>query len=303
MSQEKLELNRNFTNKLYNATKYLQMNVETFPDLKGFCVESNLGRYMLSRLNLATKEVRAALDEYKFNDAATVMYRFLWNEFCDWGIELSKADKGSIVELGAIFKEAMKLLHPFMPFITEHLYHELSGTSLETSESIMISSYPSKTKQRKEEKKFEIIMDAIVSIRRAKVLVDLANQKIEKAFVKIDGISDKDKEMMLPFIARLAKVTEVEFTETKIENAVSDIADTCETFIPTDSIDLSSIISKLSKQDEKLQKEIDKLNGMLNNERFVANAPEDVLTKNREALADAQTKQAKVQEQLDSLNT
>ncbi len=301
MSQEKLELNRNFTNKLYNASKYLQMNVETFPDMAGFCVETDLGRYMMSRLNLATKEVRAALDEYKFNDAATVMYRFLWNEFCDWGIELSKADKDSIVELGAIFKESMKLLHPFMPFITEYLYHELSGTSLKDSESIMIKKYPFKTKQRKEEQKFEIIMDAIVSIRRAKVLVDLANQKIEKAYVKIDDISDKDKEMMLPFIAKLAKVEVVEFTQNKIENAVSDIADTCETFIPTDSIDLSPIISKLSKQDEKLQKEIDKLNGMLNNERFVANAPEDVLAKNREALSEAVTKQEKVQEQLNSL--
>ena len=302
MSTEKLEQNRNFTNKLYNATKYLQMNVDTFPDMAGLCIETDLGRYMMSRLNYATREVRANLEEYKFNDAALVMYRFLWNEFCDWGIELSKADKGSIVELGAIFKEAMKLLHPFMPFITEYLYHELSGTSLEDSDSIMIKEYPFKIKQRKEEAKFEIIMDAIVSIRRAKVLVDLANQKIERAFVKIDGISDADKEMMLPFITRLAKVEVLEFTDTKIENAVSDIADTCETFIPTDSIDLSSIISKLTKQDEKLQKEIDKLNGMLNNERFVANAPEDVLTKNREALTDAHTKQEKVQEQLNSLN-
>ncbi|QOY51209.1 valine--tRNA ligase [Candidatus Sulfurimonas baltica] len=301
MSTEKLEQNRNFTNKLYNATKYLQMNVDTFPDMAGFCVETDLGRYMMSRLNYATKEVRANLDEYKFNDAALVMYRFLWNEFCDWGIELSKADKGSIVDLGAIFKEAMKLLHPFMPFITEYLYHELSGTTLEESDSIMIKKYPFKIKQRKEEKKFEIIMDAIVSIRRAKVLVDLANQKVEKAFVKIDGISDADKEMMLPFIARLAKVEVVEFTDKKIDNAVSDIADTCETFIPTDSIDLSSIISKLEKQDEKLQKEIDKLNGMLNNERFVANAPEDVLVKNRSALEDARTKQEKVLEQLSSL--
>ncbi|MCK4737534.1 MAG: class I tRNA ligase family protein, partial [Sulfurimonas sp.] len=225
----------------------------------------------------------------------------LWNEFCDWGIELSKADKGSIVELGAIFKEAMKLLHPFMPFITEYLYHELSGTSLEESDSIMIKKYPFKIKQRKEEAKFEIIMDAIVSIRRAKVLVDLANQKIERAFVKIDGISDKDKEMMLPFITKLAKVEVLEFTENKIENSVSDIADTCETFIPTDSIDLSSIISKLTKQDEKLQKEIDKISNMLNNERFVANAPEDVLEKNRSALSDAKIKQEKVLEQLSSL--
>jgi len=301
MSTEKLELNRNFTNKLYNASKYLQMNVKTFPDLNGFCLHTNLGKYMASRLNQATKEVREALDEYKFNDAATVIYRFIWNEFCDWGIELSKADKDSIVELGAIFKEAMKLLHPFMPFVTEYLYHELSGTSLENTDSIMIMNYPYKTKKRKEEKKFEIIMDAIISIRRAKVLVDLANQKIEKAFVKIDDISEKDKEMMLPFISRLAKVTELAFTEVKIQNAVSDIADKCETFIPTDSIDLSSIISKLTKQDEKLQKEIGKLKSMLNNERFVANAPEDVLAKNREALADAESKVAKVLEQLNSL--
>ena len=301
MSTEKLEQNRNFTNKLYNASKYLQMNVDTFPDLSGFCVETDLGRYMMSRLNFATKEVRAYLDEYKFNDAALVMYKFLWNEFCGWGIELSKADKGAIVELGAIFKEAMKLLHPFMPFITEHLYHELSGTSLEDGDSIMLMKFPSKIKQRKEEKTFEIIMDAIISIRRAKVLVDLANQKIDKAFVKIDGLSDKEKEMMLPFITKLAKATTVEFTETKIENSVSDISDFCETFIPTDSIDLTSIISKLEKQDEKLQKEIGKLNGMLNNERFVANAPEDVLEKNRTLLADAETKQAKVLEQLEAL--
>jgi valyl-tRNA synthetase len=230
------------------------------------------------------------------------MYRFLWNEFCDWGIELSKADKGAIVELGAIFKEAMKLLHPFMPFITEHLYHQLSGTSLERGDdSIMIKKFPHKTKQRKEEAKFEIIMDAIVSIRRAKVLVDMANQKVEKAFVKIDGISEKDKAMMRPFIAKLAKVENLEFTEDKIENAVSDIADKCETFIPTDSIDLTPIINKLTKQDEKLQKEIGKLKGMLNNERFVANAPADVLTKNREALAEAEAKQKKVLEQLNSL--
>ena len=301
MSTEKLEQNRNFTNKLYNASKYLQMNVDTFPDMAGFCVETDLGRYMMSRLNFATKEVRAYLDEYKFNDAALVMYKFLWNEFCGWGIELSKADKGAIVELGAIFKEAMKLLHPFMPFITEHLYHELSGTSLEDGDSIMLMKFPSKIKQRKEEKTFEIIMDAIVSIRRAKVLVDLANQKIDKAFVKIDGLSDKEKEMMLPFITKLAKATTVEFTETKIENSVSDISDFCETFIPTDSIDLTSIISKLEKQDEKLQKEIGKLNGMLNNERFVANAPEDVLEKNRTLLADAEAKQAKVLEQLEAL--
>ncbi len=301
MSTDKLEQNRNFTNKLYNASKYLQMNVDTFPDLESFCLKTDLGKYMASRLNQATKEVREAFDEYKFNDAATIIYRYIWNEFCGWGIELSKADKSSIVELGAVFKESMKLLHPFMPFVTEYLYHELSGTTLQDSESIMIKSYPHKTKKRKVEEKFNVIMDAIVSIRRAKVLVDLANQKVAKAYVKIDVISEEDKEAMKPFIIKLAKVDEVEFTETKIENAVSDIADSCETFIPTDEIDLTSIINKLTKQNEKLDKEIGKLAGMLNNEKFVANAPEDVLEKNRDALADATTKKEKVLAQLESL--
>ncbi|MDD5401529.1 MAG: valine--tRNA ligase, partial [Sulfurimonas sp.] len=149
----------------------------------------------------------------------------------------------------------------------------------------------------------ELIMDAIVSIRRAKVLVDLANQKIERAVVKIDGISEDEKEFMKPFIAKLAKVEVVEFSDTKIENAVSDISALCETFIPTSSIDLAPIINRLTKQDEKLQKEIDKLGSMLNNERFVANAPEDVLVKNRELLADAMDKQEKVREQLNSLKS
>jgi len=304
MSKEKLELNKNFTNKLYNASKYLQMNIEIFPDLAGFCLQTDLGKYMASRLNQATREVREALDEYKFNDGASVIYRFIWNEFCDWGIELSKADKTSITELGAIFKESMKLLHPFMPFVTEHLYHELSGTSLEKDESIMVKEYPFKTKKRKEEDKFNIIMDAIVSIRRAKVLVDMANQKIDKAYVKVDGITEDDKVMMKPFIMKLAKVEkELVFSDTKVDNSVSDIADKCETFIPTDSIDLTPIINKLTKQNEKLDKEIGKLNGMLNNEKFVANAPEDVLAKNREQLSDASSKKEKVQEQLKSLES
>ncbi len=302
MSTKKLELNRNFTNKLYNAAKFLQMNVETFPDLEGFCLNTPLGRYMVSRLNQATKEVREYLDEYRFNDAATVLYRFIWNEFCDWGIELSKADKSSIVELGAIFKEAMKLLHPFMPFITEYLWHQLSGTTLEESDSIMIKRFPTKTKKRKsDEARFEVIQDAIVSIRRAKVLVDMANQRIEKAYVKIDDFDEKDKEIAKPFIEKLAKVENVEFTNEKIADAVSDIGEKCEVFIPTDSIDLTPIINRLKKQDEKLQKEIDKIANMLSNERFVTNAPKDVLEKNKTALQEAREKQLKVKEQLDSL--
>jgi valyl-tRNA synthetase len=256
---------------------------------------------MVSRLNQATKEVRAYLDEYRFNDAATVVYRFIWNEFCDWGIELSKADKSSIVELGAIFKESMKLLHPFMPFITEYLWHSLSGTTLEDSDSIMIKKFPTKTKKRKkDEERFEVIMDAIVSIRRAKTLIDMANQKIEKAYVKV-VFGDEDKKIAKAFIQKLAKVEDIEFTDSKIEGAVSDVGEHCEVFIPTREIDLTPVLNRLTKQQEKLQKEIDKLSKMFQNERFVANAPQEVLEKNKEALKDAKQKYQKVTDQLTAL--
>lgn len=298
LSNDRLEQSRNFTNKLFNASKFLQMNTPTFKDLNEQEITTPLGRYILSRFHAATAETRAFLDEYRFNDAATVLYRFLWNEFCDWGIELAKASKESVDELGSIFKESMKLLHPFMPFITEYLYHELSGTTLEDGDSIMVMQYPENTSiDEKIEAEFAIIMDAIITIRRAKTLVDLGNQKIPLAYVKCSG----NHTMMEPFIARLGKVEALKFTDTKIDNAISDIGDSVEVYLPTDAIDLSPIIDRLTKQREKLQKEADKLHNMLSNERFVANAPEAVITENRNGLADAQDKIEKITAQLSSL--
>jgi valyl-tRNA synthetase len=299
LSEEKLELSRNFTNKLYNAAKFLQMNVETFDDLEAIEVKTDLGRYMQSRFNAAVVETRGFLDEYRFNDAATVLYRFLWNEFCDWGIELSKVSKESVPELGAIFKASMKLLHPFMPFMTEYLYHELSGTALETGDSIMISRYPEAGERDMQiEAMFDVIMDAIVTVRRAKTLIDMGNQKIEEAYVKTDAVTS---EAMDAYICRLGKVEKVGFVTEKMENAVSDVGEKVEVFIPTGSIDLAPIVNRLEKQNAKLEKEIAKLAGMLNNERFVANAPEEVVATNREALVDAQNKQRKILDQLESL--
>jgi len=302
LSGKKLEESRNFTNKLYNASRFLQMNVETFADLKDTPVQTPLGKYMLSRFNVAVNETRRNLDEYRFNDAATVLYRFLWNEFCAWGIELSKSSKESIPELGAIFKESMKLLHPYMPFITEYLYHSLNGTSLEEGNSIMVSAYPESADNDPEiEKEFDAIMDAIVAIRRAKALVDIGDQKIEKAFVKPN--KEMDIALITPFIQKLAKVESISFVDAKVENSISDVSDYVEVYIPTDSIDLTPILTRLQKQEEKLEKEIGKLSGMLNNERFVANAPADVIAKNREDLESAKEKKSKVSEQLTALQS
>jgi len=295
-----LEQYRNFTNKLFNASKYLQMNQEQFTPLSEITPTTPLGKYLHSRFNKAVSEVRSNLEQYRFNDAASTLYRFLWGEFCDWGIELSKASKQSIPELGAIFIDAMKLTHPFMPFISEYLYQNLQGTTLEGSDtSIMIAPFPSNTVQDEQiESAFEHVMDAIVSIRRAKALLDLSGA-LEKVYIK----SSIDIQAMAPYIEKLAKVQQIAFTEAKIDDAISDIGEYVEVFIPATDIDFSPILARLSKQLEKTQKEIEKLEKMLNNERFVANAPEAVLEQNRAAHTTALEKRQNITEQLERLQS
>ena len=300
LSVEKLEQSRNFTNKLYNASNYLLMNEDSFKSLNEIEVSTPLGRYMLSRFYKAVDETRNYIEQYRFNDAATVLYRYLWGEFCDWGIELSKASKESVKELGAIYKESMKLLHPFMPYLTEYLYHRLSGTTLEEGNSIMIERYPvPKDSNEEVERDFELAIEAIISVRRCKTLIDKANQRVEKAYIKLN--KELDRESMKPFIEKLAKVDSIEFVESKPENAVTDVSDSLESYISTDDIDMSAIISKLQKQKEKLEKEISKLEGMLNNEKFVANAPESVIEQNRKGLNEAKDKLEKIEGELKSL--
>ncbi|MEA3289803.1 MAG: valine--tRNA ligase, partial [Campylobacterota bacterium] len=299
LGAKNLEQFRNFTNKLYNASNFLQLNVDTFPDLKDIEIKTALGKYMQSRLSHAVENVRGTLEAFKFNEAASELYKFVWNEFCDWGIEYSKASKESIVELGAIFKETLKMTSPFMPFIADHLYHKLSGTSIEDGDSVMVMNFPNEIEQDKEaEHMFAIIEEAITAIRRAKVIIDMGNSKIAKAYVKLN--ENMDVTIARPFIEKLAKVESIEFVVAKVANSITDVSDNLEVYIPTDEIDMSPIINKLSKQKEKLEKEVAKLNGMLSNERFVANAPEAVVAENKAALEAASTKLEKVSAELDT---
>jgi valyl-tRNA synthetase len=301
LGEKNLEQFRNFTNKLYNATNFLQLNVDTFPDLKDIEIKTSLGLYMQSRLSSAVDELRDNLETFKFNEAASTLYKFVWNEFCNWGIEYSKGSKDSILELGAIFKETLKMISPFMPFIADYLYHKLSGTTLEEGESLMINNFPKNIAKNQEvEDMFAIIEEAIISVRRAKVVIDMGNSKIAKAYIKLDVSIDKD--IAKPFIEKLGKVLSIEFVDAKVENSITDVSDNLEVYLPTDEIDMSPIIDKLSKQQIKTQKEFDKLNGMLSNERFVANAPESVIAENRKALEDAKTKLEKIESELKAIS-
>ena len=295
LSDDKLLIYRNFTNKLYNASKFLLLNASKFDDLDAARIKTSLGKYMLSRFNCCVGAVRENLDEYRFNDAATELYKFFWDEFCDWGIELSKADKAAIGELGMIFKEAMKLLSPFMPFLSEYLYQELSGTKLQDARSIMVMRYPHPgERDERIEELFSLLIEAIVSIRRAKATIELGNARVAKAYVK----SAVDLSAAADYIKTLAKVDEVEFTQQNIANSARDVSERLETFVPLEGVDLSGVISRLNAQKAKLQKEIEKLSGMLNNEQFVASAPQAVVEANREGLQSAQEKFAKVCDEL-----
>ncbi|WP_394951103.1 valine--tRNA ligase [uncultured Helicobacter sp.] len=309
LSHAQLELSKNFANKIYNAAQFLLMYAAQLRPQNPYFTDENLtfstplGRYMHSRLAFATKQLRHALDNYRFNDATSILHHFLWNEFCDWGIELAKAQKEAIFELGIVFKEGLKLLHPFMPFITEDLWHALSGTSLETSQSIMIATFPTDTTQDDYiEQEFTLIKDCITSLRRIKATLELGNAPIQQAFVRIN--TSIDVALLTLFVNKLAKVENLTILDSHAANpaeCISDVGEVAQTFIALHGIDISAIITRLQSQETKLQKEITKLNAMLENPNFVKNAPQQVLEQNRTALQNAKDKLQKVQNELHTL--
>jgi valyl-tRNA synthetase len=141
-------------------------------------------------------------------------------------------------------------------------------------------------------------MEAIIAVRRAKVPVDMANKMIAKACIK----TSEPELFNTAFIQKLAKVEQIEFVDTKPANAVSDVSENMEVYIPTDSIDTGPIIEKMTKQKEKLEKEAAKLSGMLSNARFIANAPAEVVEENKKAFAELEARIKKVDEELKSLS-
>ncbi|MDR2152355.1 MAG: valine--tRNA ligase [Helicobacteraceae bacterium] len=295
LSHKVLETYKHFANKIYNAAKFLLLKQPLYAELNEIKVETELGLYMNSRLNAAIEQIRSDLDSYRFNDAAIALYRFVWTEFCDWGIELSKADERSVVEIGAIFIEALKLLSPFMPFLSDRLYRELTKKSV----SVTIAPFPkAAARDLQAEERVNIAIEAIVSIRRAKAAIDQANKPIAKAYVRL---YQSGANLPLRLIEKLARAERVEITSQKQKGA-SDISDNLETTVPVENIDLSSLIARLEAQKLKIEKDRGKLQNLLNNANFVANAPKETLDKNRALLAEAVKKLDEVEERLKALN-
>ncbi|WP_104697012.1 MULTISPECIES: valine--tRNA ligase [unclassified Helicobacter] len=305
LSLNKLDNTQAFLIKLENAVKFLELyakqqdeNFVSFADKASLSdYKSNLGRYIKSRFNATCIKVQEELETYRFNDAALSIYSFLWFEFCDWGIELAKVEKKAVFELGSIFKEAMKMLHPFMPFVTESLWHRLNGSNLQDLDSIMISPYPDDRQRDLDiEKEFEIIKDCIVSMRRVKTLLDLGDRSIETAMIKVN--EPVEFALLQQFVSKCAKVKEVAIVDSKPQNTIVDLGNFCESYLSLESVDLGAIIKRLRSQEEKINKEISKLQGMLQNKNFIANAPKDLIATNQESLKNAQEKLEKIQGEL-----
>ena len=291
---ERVEAARNFANKLWNASRFVFMNIDT-EIMKGVTresVEANLtlaDKWIISRANNVVKEVSDNMDKFDLGIAAQKIYDFAWSEYCDWYIEIVKprlysedkeAKQTALYTLTYVLEKILKLLHPYMPFITEEIY-----THLPTVEgSIVIAQWPHYTEadnMAKEEEMMNLTMDGIRNIRNVRSEMNVPPSKKAKVIIVPTEEKKEAMESGKDYFVTLASASEVEIVadETNIpEDAVSVVIDGVKIFIPLDElVDFAKEIERLSKEKSKLESEIKRVNGKLSNEGFVAKAPEALI--------------------------
>jgi valyl-tRNA synthetase len=316
---EKVEACSNFANKIWNASRFVMMNLDSIAVLEADrnTYEQNLttaDKWIISRYNTIVKEVTENLEKFELGVAGQKLYDFIWSEFCDWYIELVKprlySDEfdtklAAQITLVDVLTGTMKLLHPMMPFITEEIYQYLPGTD----KSIVISKWPEYDEKRnnpEQESNMEIVMDAIKSIRniraemnvvpsrKAKVLIIATDEKVKKA-IEAGSI----------YFERLASASEVQLINDKNqipEGAVSVVIAGAEIFLPLEElVDMEKEKERLNKEKENLEKEIQRVRGKLNNQGFVAKAPQSVIEEEKAKEAKYQEMYDKVMERLKSM--
>ena len=308
-SEDKVKAARNFANKLWNANRFILMNLSeeitgiSLPD--SFTIED---KWILSKLNNLVKEVTDHIDHYDLGMAVSKICDFIWDVLCDWYIELTKSRMaaGGETALNAqkvltyVMATALKLLHPFMPFITEEIWQAVPNDC----ESIMIAKWPVYDEAlnfAEEEKEFEKLMDAIKGIRNARAEKNIPPSR--KATVYIETQTPAIFEQGKAFFERLASASEVLVgAEFAVENAMQVVTNTARILIPMgDLIDRDKELARLNKEKENCEKEIQRFKSKLANEKFVSKAPEQVVNAEREKLAKAEEKLVKVLESIQTL--
>ena len=288
-SDEKIESARNFANKLWNAARFVMMNLDI--EKVEMPEENKLGiqdKWILGKLNTLITRVRDNLDSYELGIALGEIYDFIWDVFCDWYIELSKTTlsaKGTEANLVSqnvivyVLENVLKLLHPFMPFITEEIYTSLSH--FENCESIMVSTYPVSKNEHNytaELETMERVIETIKSIRARRTEMNVPPSRKAKLFITTK-YQDSFNESTFEFFKKLASASEVEVvSEYKGENAVQIITHAATVYIPmAEMIDTEKEKARLNGELAKVNQEIERLERKLSNAEFVAKAPEKVV--------------------------
>ncbi len=313
---ERVEASRNFANKVWNASRFIMMNLEKaeVPGEMNLAELTGADKWILSKVNTLAKDVTENMDKYELGIAVQKVYDFIWEEFCDWYIEMVKprlysdtdSTKGAALwTLKTVLGNALKLLHPYMPFITEEIYCTLHPEE----ESIMISSWPVFKEEwnfANEEEAVEIIKEAVRSIRNVRTGMNVPPSKKAKVFVtaedeKIRKIFENGEIFFAP-LAHASQVI-VQKDKTGIEDdAVSAVTAKAVIYMPfAELVDVEKEIERLKKEEEKLTKELARVNGMLGNERFISKAPKAKVDEERAKLERYTAMMEQVKERLAQL--
>ncbi len=300
---EKIKGYRNFTNKLWNASRFVlgifeEKGITEAPELDLENL-SDADEWILGKLNKVVVETDNSLMEYKIGEAGQLLYDFVWNDFCDWYLELSKGDKQNLAVLHHVLKNILTLLHPIMPFVTEQIWSQLPGVD----GMLIRADFPTPLEGEFEGGAVELMIEMVSSIRSMR-----SENKIEAAQkipVTIYGGSivenvERNKEDII----RLARISELTLHASgeKMPGAAADVVSGVEIYIPLEGlVDTEKEKERLEKEIANLKKYIAGLSGKLSNENFVKNAPEAVVVGEKEKLAEAEEKLGKMEEQIKNL--
>ncbi len=301
-SYDRVEASRNFANKVWNASRFIMMNMEgktiTVPDKADL---EPVDCWVLSKLNKVIAEVTDNMEKFELGIAVSKVYDFIYDVLCDWYIEMVKprlynsddikSQNAALYTLKTVLIDSLKLLHPYMPFITEEIYCTLTEDDADREkESIMITSWPVYREDRvfeAEEKDMEILMAAVKGIRNVRAEMNVApSRKANVYVVSTDADIRKAFETSKLFFTHLAYANESFICDTKDgidTNAVSVVIAGAEIYIPlAELIDISAEIARLEKEENRLLGEVARVDGMLGNERFISKAPAEKIAEEKQ---------------------
>ncbi len=308
-SDEKVKASRNFANKLWNATRFIMMNLPEDFEVNGeLPADLKLeDKWLVSKLNTLAGEINDNLNKFELGVAVSKLYDFIWDIFCDWYIELTKprilaggetAVSAQKVLVWAILR-ILKLLHPFMPFITEEIWQALKGGS-----PLMLEKFPvfeEALKFAADEADFEKIIEAIKAVRNRRAEMNVPPSKKAELFIETKQPEVFEKGIM--FFERLASASNVVINpETEVKDAVTAVTDCARLFIPlSEIVDKDKELARLNKEKEAVLKDIQIISGKLNNQGFLAKAPAALVETEKQKLARAEEKLAKIEQSLAAL--